>query len=267
MNAVVCAPVASIVGHLLLLNAALLVVYMTLAWLVAVWRKRIDTVDGAWGLGFVLVAWAAVIERPVFRTYLIAAIVTVWGVRMTWHLGRRSLTHPEDRRYTELRKKWKGNPWIRAYFSIFLLQGALVWLICLPIVMATNAQLTGWKWLSVLGAIIWAVGFVTESIADYQLKKFRAQKDHPKILQTGLWRYSRHPNYFGELTQWWGIGIIALQASYGWVGLAGPLTLTILILFVSGIPPIEKRHKTDPDYQKYQKQTSVLVPWPPRKRT
>ena len=252
------------IGKILVINALLLFIYMTLAFGVAQARRRLDTVDVAWGLGFVLVAWAAELQQASGRSLLIALLVSIWGLRLAWHIGERSRKRGEDPRYVELTQNWNGNIWLRAYLSIFLVQGALIWLVSLPVVMAAGRQLHGLSWLSVLGALIWLAGFVFEATADRQLANFLADKNHPKVLQTGLWRYSRHPNYFGELKQWGGIGIIALQASYGWLGLLGPLILSLLIIFVSGIPPIEKRRQKDADYQLYQRRTSPLIPLPSR---
>lgn len=237
---------------------------MTLCFMVARSRRRLDTVDTAWGLGFVIVAWSAVLQQPSTRSLVITLLVSVWGVRLSSHIWRRNQGREDDPRYGELSAKWHGNFWLRAYFSIFLLQGALVWLVSLPVVVAVGHQLPGLGWLTIAGGLIWLAGFAVEAIADYQLSAFLGHEKHPKVLRTGLWRYSRHPNYFGELTQWWGIGLIALQASYGWTGLIGPLCLTILIIFVSGIPPIERRRQKDPEYRAYQRQTSPLIPLPPR---
>jgi len=261
-----CVPLSFVAtGRLLAVSAGLLLAYMTLAWLIAKGRRRLDTVDIAWGLGFLLVAWSVVLQESNRRTLLVAALVSIWGLRLAYHIGRRSLRSPQDDpRYTELSQKWQGNKWLRAYVSIFLLQGALVLLVGLPISLVARRPLNGWSWLVWVGAAVWLIGFVFEAIADRQLARFIRQADHPKVLSSGLWRYSRHPNYFGELVQWWGIGIIALQASWGWLGLLGPLMLTGLILFVSGIPPIEKRRAKDAEYRRYQRQTSPLLPLPAR---
>jgi len=253
-----------IIGPLLVFNAALLMMYMTAWYIVARTRQRIDTVDIAWGLGFVLIAWGAFGLRPSTRSLVIAILVSLWGLRLASHIYARSKLTGEDRRYQEISRKWQGNFWLRAYLSIFLLQGAFIWLVGLPIALATNWQLARWEWLTIAGSLIWLVGFIVEVVADRQLARFIRTKKHPKVLQTGLWKYSRHPNYFGEITQWWGIGLIACQVSYGWGGLLGPLALTLLIVFVSGIPPIEKRRAKDAAYRKYQQRTSALIPWPPK---
>lgn len=252
------------IGRILLINAVLLIIYMTLAFMVGKSRKRLDTVDTAWGLGFVITAWSVAVQQPDKVTLLVAILVSIWGLRLSAHIGRRSMKGPDDRRYAELSSKWRGNFWLRAYFSVFLLQGLLVWVIGLPVVMASGQNLQGLKLMVVLGSMIWLAGFIIETAADWQLRHFLQTKNRPKLLQTGLWRYSRHPNYFGELTMWWGIGLIALHASYGWIGLSGPLVLTVLIVFISGIPPIERRRAKDPAYRAYQNRTSPLILLPPR---
>lgn len=251
--------------QIFLVNAALVFAYMTIFFLAARARKRLDTVDVAWGLGFVVVAWATLLQAPTFRSQLIANLVLLWGIRLAYHIYSRHKGKPNDKRYDELSKKWKGNFWLRAYLSIFLVQGALLLIVSLPIVVATNDELSGWGWLSIIGVVIWSMGFVIEAVSDKQLSDFLKQKNRPKIMQTGLWEYSRHPNYFGELLQWWAIGIIALQVSYGWLGLIGPLTLSILMIFISGIPPIERAKAKDADYQAYKKRTSPLLILPKRK--
>lgn len=233
--------------------------YMTGFFLVAKHRKRIDTVDIAWGLGFVVVAWSTLFQNFSFHNQLIANIVTIWGIRLAYHIYSRHKVRANDPRYDELSSKWKGNIWLRAYVSIFLLQGVLVLIVSLPVTVAGNETLPGWGWLSIVGVVVWSIGFLIEAVSDKQLGDFLKQKNHPRIMQEGLWKYSRHPNYFGELVQWWAISIIALQVSYGWIGLIGPLTLSILIIFVSGIPPIERAKAKDKDYQVYKKQTSPLI--------
>jgi steroid 5-alpha reductase family enzyme len=251
--------------RLLLIDIMLLFIYMTAGFVVAFVRRRLDTVDTAWGIGFVLVALSAVLYKPSSQSVLIAILVGVWGLRLSAHIYGRSRLRDDDRRYRELSSKWRGNFWFRAYCSIFLLQGLLVLLVSLPIIVAANNRLSGWSWLSILGAVIWCIGFIIEAIADHQLSAFLLQKNRSKVLESGLWRYSRHPNYFGELTQWWGIALIALQVSYGWVGLFGPLVLSMLIIFISGIPPIERHRAQDPDYRHYQRRTSALIPLPPKR--
>ncbi len=249
---------------LLATSALLVVIYMTAWFLVARKRQRLDTVDSAWGGGFAVVAWSVALQQPSIRTFMVAVLVTIWSGRLTLHLARRSGKGVEDPRYVSMTKSWK-RVWLRAYFAIFLLQGALILAVSLPIITNAGTVLPWLRWLFTLGYFVWALGFYIEYRADKELANFVSNpKNKGKLLDTGLWRYSRHPNYFGELMQWWGIGLIACQTSFGWIGLLGPLLLTILIVFVSGIPTVEKRRDGDKNYQAYKKRTSVLIPLPPK---
>lgn len=248
----------------MLLILLALIVYMTVVWLIGRRRDRLDTVDVAWGIGYVLVAWLSEAMQSTSRSLLLAILVSIWGLRLSGHIYWRGRGKSDDRRYRELTQRWQGPIWRRAYISVFLLQGILVWLISLPILLASGRTVLTTAWIPVAGVIIWLGGFMCETVADYQLGRFMRQADHPKVLQTGLWRYSRHPNYFGELVQWWAFGLIAVSANYGWIGFLGPLILTIFIVFISGLPPIERRHASNPAYRDYIRRTSPLILWPPR---
>jgi steroid 5-alpha reductase family enzyme len=245
-------------------NLLLALLFMTAVYFIARLRNRLDTVDAAWGLGFVVIAWVTELRYPNGLSALLVVMVSIWGLRLSFHLWQRTRFRSDDKRYQELTKRWEQDVWKRAFYSIFLVQGFLVWLISLPVQLSSNPS-NQLVWLTALGLIVWIAGFVIESLADRQLQDYLRTKDRPPVLKSGLWRYSRHPNYFGELTQWWAIGLIALQVSYGWVGLVGPLVLTYLIIFVSGLPPIERSRRDNKDYQQYKQQTSALIPLPPRK--
>lgn len=252
------------IGRLLAVNALILLVWMSLWFLAAKRRGRLDTVDTAWGTAFIVSAWAVVIQHPHTVNYLIAALVTIWGGRLSWHLAKRSQSRKEDPRYEEISRRWKGNYWLRAYFSIFLVQGAMIWIISLPIVLAAGQLLSGYPKLAWIGAAIWLAGFIYETVGDKQLAEFlRNPKNKDKIMQSGLWRYSRHPNYFGEITQWTGISVIVLAMAYGWIGVISPIFLTLLIVYVSGLPLTEKRRAKDKAYQEYKRRTSAIIPWLP----
>lgn len=248
--------------QLLALSLITIFVYMTVWFVIAKRRKRLDTVDSAWGGGFVLIAWLVALQQPSIRTYMVAAMVTAWSARLTYHLARRSRRNGEDPRYIELAKKHK-RVWLWAYLWIFLFQGLLVFLVGLPIITNAGMALPGLRLFFTAGYILWALGFYIEYRADSELRNFKENKKNKgKVLDTGLWQYSRHPNYFGELLQWWGIGLVATQTSFGWLGLVGPLILTILIRNISGIPTVEKRRQGDKAYQEYKKRTNPLLPWP-----
>lgn len=250
--------------HILLINLVLVLLFLTLAFWAAKQRNRLDTVDTAWGLGFILLAWATYGQSPQAHSLIVAIMVSIWGLRLSAHIFRRARRSGEDPRYQEMTRKWQGSVWRRAYFSVYLVQAVLIWLVSLPVMVLASSH-SGEAGLAIkLGVILWLCGFTIETVADRQLKNFLSRPNHPKVMQAGLWRYSRHPNYFGELLQWWAIGLISLAASWGWLGLLGPAILTYLIVFVSGLPPIEKRHIKDPAYKDYIRKTSPLIPWFPR---
>jgi steroid 5-alpha reductase family enzyme len=224
--------------------------YMTAWYLVARITNRTDVIDTAWGLGFVYLAWLTwrLWESPGGVPLVIVIFVTIWGLRLSLHLFTRTIHHPEDRRYVDYRRKWKDMFWVNAYLRIFVLQGLLL-LALMP--------------LAVVGFLVWGVGIICETVADYQLRSFVKTKKKGEIMQTGLWRYSRHPNYFGELASWWGAAIVSLSL-HQWWAVIGALTITLLITKVSGIPLLEKHYEDNKTFQKYKKHTSVLIPLPPR---
>ncbi len=240
---------------------------MNLWYIVSIVFHRGDVADTAWGLGFILLAWASYFLSPVanFRGLLLGLLITIWGLRLAIHVFTRNRKKKEDPRYNKWRNDWGKFYLLRSYFQIFILQGFFLYLIVFPVLFANQhaTLFTGWD---IAGTVIWITGFLFESIADAQLAKFIASKP-PKgsIMQTGLWKYSRHPNYFGEVVQWWGIFVIALSVPQGWITIFGPLTITCLILFVSGVPMLEKRHQGRPGYAEYKRKTSVFIPLPPKK--
>lgn len=223
--------------------------------------KRIDSVDIAWGLGFI---YLAIIGYLIFSSKeLIPTIglilVIIWGLRLSLHIGFRFATKSEDSRYKMYRKKWQKNLNISVFLKIFLLQGFLI----AAISTASIGVISGKDFnifIATVGIMIWMIGIFYESIADYQLAKFVKTKKPDRIMKTGLWKYSRHPNYFGEIVVWSGAGLVACSASNFW-GLIGPLVITYLIVKVSGIPPLEKRYKNNSEYQAYKQKTPVLAPF------
>lgn len=223
--------------------------YMTLWWIIALLRKRNDLADIAWGLGFILISIFS-------QNDLIKILVMVWGLRLAGHIYFRNQGKQEDFRYKKWREDW-GKNWIwRTYLQVFLLQGGFMFLISLPIQLA-GKQL---NWVNFGGAIIWLVGFYFETVGDWQLTKFKQNPTNKgKILTTGLWQYTRHPNYFGEVTMWWGIWLISFNQSW-WLSLLGPLTISWLILKVSGIPLLEKKYQGRKDWEEYKSKTKAFFP-------
>lgn len=245
-------------------------VFMSLVFGLSQWLKRLDVVDAAWGVAFIVVSLVGFgLSSQVIGfnlASLVSVLVIVWGLRLFNHIFRRLRASSEDPRYSDIRNSWQSNPALNAYFKIFCLQAVLAWLIALPVLLVSWAGEQPVGWMALVGGLVWLGGLIIESVSDEQLKNFVSDQHHRgQLMRQGLWRYSRHPNYFGELSQWWGIFIIALTAPWGWLGFIGPLTLTFLILFVSGIPLNERRQAQKPGWKEYQRVTSLLIPLPPKK--
>lgn len=241
-------------------------IWMSCWFIVAQLIKRNDVADIAWGLGFVVLAWTLFFNRPSVQLSLATLLVTIWGVRLSTHIFLRNRSKPEDYRYQAWRKEW--GKWFvpRSFLQVFMLQGLLLLLISAPIVGLSKNGQDSIHILNLIGFVVWLVGFIFESVGDLQLKEFISNpKNKGKIMQSGLWRYTRHPNYFGEVAQWWGIWLVAYGApSFVWA-IVGPLTITVLILKVSGIPLLEKKYQGNKDFEAYKKRTSVFIPLPPKK--
>lgn len=248
--------------------ALLLFIYMSLWFVVAQIKRRNDVADTAWGLGFVFLAWSSLLLSGELhaRSVLATILVTIWGFRLAWHIHRRNRHKTEDPRYLEMSKSWGKWFFLRSYLQVFLLQGLLLFLIATAFIRINTTQFGHFSAWDVIGLIVWLLGFYFESTGDAQLGQFKKDPANAgKIMQTGLWKYTRHPNYFGEVTQWWGIYLMALSIPGGWSTVFSPLTITGLICFVSGVPLLEKKYAGRPDFEAYRKSTSIFFPLPPKK--
>lgn len=251
-------------------NAALVLGVMAALWLVSLALKNASIIDIFWGAGFMLIAWATFSRAPSERGLLVAGLVTLWGGRLSLFLLWRNWGRPEDARYQALRARYAPF-WWKSIFVVFLLQGALLLVVGLPIPVAAldgaglvrSPLMNG---LTVLGVGLFAFGFVIESVADAQLAGFKHDPaNQGRVMTHGLWSWSRHPNYFGELVLWWGIGLVALPAPLGVLALVGSATISFLLLRVSGVPMLEEQmKKRGPAYAEYIARTSAFVPRPPR---
>ena len=240
--------------------------YMTLWFLISLIKRRNDVADVAWGLGFVLMAWTSFFLSGAsgMRGVLVGLLVSIWGLRLAWHIHARHRSKPEDFRYQTWRREWGRWFYARSYAQVYLLQGALLFLVALPVLVINRSPGVAFDSLEVIGVCVWLFGFLFESVGDAELARFAKDPvNRGRILQSGLWRYTRHPNYFGEVVQWWGIWLVAVGVPGGWFGIVGPLTITFLILKVSGIPMLEKKLAENPDFAEYRRRTSVFVPWVP----
>jgi steroid 5-alpha reductase family enzyme len=246
------------------ISALVVFIYMTVFFILALIRRDNSIADVAWGPGFVIVAGTTLLISGSFtpRQLIAAGMILIWGLRLGARIYLRNRGKGEDERYRKWRETWGKSFVIRSYFQVFMLQGGLLLLNSAPVI-AINAHDTGKLGvLDFFGMLLWVSGFCLEAISDRQLDRFTADsKNRGRIMSTGLWRYSRHPNYFGEVLLWWGLYVMALSVPWGWLSAVGPLTITALILFVSGIPMTEKLMENNPEFALYKRRTSVFIPW------
>jgi steroid 5-alpha reductase family enzyme len=242
---------------------------MALLWLLSLRLKNSSIVDIFWGTGFVIANWVYLALTPdgfLPRKLLISLLVTIWGLRLSIYILLRNWGKPEDFRYQKWRKEEGPKWWWLSFFRVFLLQGALMWLISAPLLAAQVGKLPDrLTVMDYLGIAVWLVGFFFESVGDYQLARFKSNPTNKgKVLDRGVWRYTRHPNYFGDSAQWWGYYLIAAAAG-GWWTIFSPIIMTLFLLRVSGVALLEKTLETRPGYKEYIERTSAFVPWLPKK--
>lgn len=248
-------------------NLAVIGIVMILLWIIGTIRKDVSLVDPFWGTGFTIVAWTswALSHQTSPQQYLIVLLTTVWGTRLSAHLLWRNWGHPEDRRYAAMREHHGQRFWLVSFVTVFLLQALILWVVAIPIQVAvTNPHSQTRIWLVICGSVLWLVGFVFESIGDMQLAQFKANPANAqRVMNKGLWRYTRHPNYFGDFCVWWGIYLIS-AATGAWWTIFSPILMSILLMRVSGVTLLESTIRSRrPDYADYQARTSPFFPWKP----
>ncbi len=241
--------------------------YVSVWFVISLLIKRNDIADIAWGLGFVtIVIFLFITQAPTLLSVFVYILTLIWGLRLTIHIGLRSKGKPEDFRYKKWREEWGKYFVLRSYLQVYLLQGFFMWIISLPIILVSMAKNQPISPFILVGSIVWLIGFVFESIGDYQLMLFIKQRQNKSdIMQTGLWKYTRHPNYFGEVLVWWGIFIMVLPLEYGLWAIISPITISFLLLYVSGIPMLEAKYNHNQAFQEYKKRTSAFFPMLPKK--
>ncbi|UCH11790.1 MAG: DUF1295 domain-containing protein [Fidelibacterota bacterium] len=247
--------------------SALLVVlvFVTVIWLLSLLVRNAGIIDIFWGLGFVLAAGWYLSATDGFdpRRILLVSLVTIWGFRLAGYILLRSWGKSEDPRYRAWREEGGQAWWWRSYFKVFMLQGIILWIVSLPLLAALAAKEPAYfTWTDGLGALLWGIGFLFETVGDWQMYRFKKDPANKgKVLDSGLWAYTRHPNYFGEALLWWGYGFIAMASGAYWV-LISPALMTLLLLRVSGVTMLEKLLRTDkPEYEGYIRTTSAFIPW------
>jgi steroid 5-alpha reductase family enzyme len=252
--------------HAWLTALAVLLAAGTATWLVSVAQRNVTIVDTLWPILFILSAlvYAGRVTEPGPRTWLVILLVTIWGLRLAAHLTWRNHGQPEDRRYREIRQRNEPNFAAKSVYLIFGFQALLAALISLPLLAAINSP-APLGLLDYLGVALWLVGFVFEAGGDWQLTRFKADPANAdRVMDRGFWRYTRHPNYFGDFCVWWGFYLIAAGAG-GWWSVAGPAIMTVLLLRVSGVALLERDiGERRPKYAEYVRRTNAFFPGPPR---
>lgn len=266
-------------------SIGVLLIGLTALWLISLKMRDASIIDIFWGMGFAFVGAVCLLKNGVGTPYplMLAGLPIIWGLRLSLYLAKRNLGHGEDKRYIAMRKRsglteitWRK----RAFFTIFLGQGLLIMLVSAPIWIGMGSYMAHGmpdimglpvSVLVYVGAAIWGIGFLFEAIGDAQLSKFMAKmkdysgayEDKP-VLDTGLWRYTRHPNYFGNACMWWGTWLIACTVPWGWASIFGPIIMTVFLVRISGKDLLERSMKKRKPYQDYIARTSSFVPFPPR---
>jgi len=262
---------------------AVLLTYFTTLFIVAQKLKNNSIVDIGWGFGFVLVATFSLIFTHLsglgggldLVKFISAGLMIIWGLRLSTYLARRNIGKPEDFRYVNMRKKWGNKQALNAFFKVFMFQAFFTSIIALPVYFAMiNPAVSMANVLTLLviiplliGVLGFIKGFFFQTVGDAQLKKFiETRRSREEVMDKGLWKYSRHPNYFGESLMWWSqFFIVALSLNFlGLIAIISPLVITYLLVFVSGVPLLEKRYDNNPAYQEYKKRTSKFIPWFPK---
>jgi len=253
----------------MLIAAITIMCVMVATWLLSLVLKNASIVDIVWGLGFVITSWvlALTIDGDSTRQILLAVMVGAWGLRLGGYLAKRNIGHGEDWRYKAMRKKKGPRFGLISLVTVFGLQGVLMWVVSLPVMFGNSDAIPGVGPLAVIGVMVWAVGLSFEAVGDWQLAKFKKDPSNAgKVMQTGLWSLTRHPNYFGDALLWWGIAIEGAETGTGVIGCIGLVVMTVLLLRVSGVPMLERSlMKRREGYAEYAARTSAFIPRPPKR--
>ncbi len=249
---------------------ATVAVALSLLWLVSVVLRDASIVDAFWGSGFALVALVAagLNAPPDVRTGLLVVLTCVWGLRLSLFLLWRNWGQGEDRRYRAMRERIGPSFWWVSLFSVFLLQAGILWFVSLPVQAAAAAAPSPLDVLDAVGTLLWGVGLLFEAVGDWQLARFKSKPENQgQVMEWGLWRYTRHPNYFGDFCVWWGLYLIAVAAGAWWTVLS-PLLMSFLLMRISGVTLLERTiTERRPGYAEYQARTNAFFPGPPRKQS
>ncbi len=252
---------------LILKIAAAVFVYMNLLFVLALALRKNDIVDIAWGMGFIMISVFSLLLSPTIpaRMLLMSGLVLIWGLRLALYIYLRNRGKSEDFRYAQWRQDW-GKSWVlRSYLQVFMLQGFFMLTIAYPLFIFAPESAPRLGYLDLAGSLVWLIGFCFEAVGDAQMRRFKQNPaNQGRIMRYGLWKYTRHPNYFGEATMWWGLFLIALSNPRGLLAIFSPLVITFLLVRVSGVPMLEKKYADNPEYQDYIRKTSSFIPRAPK---
>ncbi len=242
---------------------------MLTTWVISLILKNASIVDIVWGFGFVAVAWAVRLgyDGVTARQNLLVALTTVWGLRLSGYLFWRNHGKDEDYRYKAMRKQWGPRFGLISLGTVFAVQGAIMFVVSLPVQLGQTRSTPALGWLAWVGVAVWAIGLFFEAVGDAQLARFKADPARTgTVMDKGLWRYTRHPNYFGDACVWWGIAIVAAEVPVGRWGLIGAAVMSLFLRRVSGVTLLEKSLvKRREGYTEYVARTSPFVPRPPKR--
>ncbi len=258
------------ISDVLLTNLSVIAGLMLVVWLISLPLRNVSIVDIVWGAGFVLIAWVtvAVTTGSGPSRWLLPVMTSLWGLRLSGYLAWRNIGKGEDKRYAAMRSKRSPQFAFTSLIMVFALQGAVMWIVSLPLQTGIAFAQSGWTWLHGLGIALWSVGLLFESIGDLQLARFKANPNNAgMVMNRGLWRYTRHPNYFGDFLVWWGLYATAIAHTTAIWTIIGPSVMTLFLMRVSGVSLLEQSlQQTRPGYAEYACETNAFFPWFPAER-
>lgn len=259
----------------ILFSAIILFIYMNIAFLTGTVKKNNAVIDSFYGTGFVVVTWTSFLLSGAFiiRQIIVTILVTIWGIRLSTYVTIRNWGKPEDYRYQAMRERFGDKVLQKSYGKIYMFQGLIIFLVVFPVTYINSTSIPliisslDWGLISLIfGTVVWIIGFFFESVGDYQLRRFLKNPNRTKkVLDEGLWKYTQHPNYFGEVTMWWGLFIVASGVPWGIFTIFGPIIINFMIIKISGVRLLNKRYEGNDEYAEYKRRTSPFFPWIPKK--
>lgn len=248
----------------LLFSALIIGAYMTSIFVWAQIIKNNSIVDIAWGMGFVILSLSLGFFITGFEnvSLILTALILIWALRLSGHIFLRNYKQAEDFRYANWRRQWGKNAVWMAFWKVFMLQGFFMWILSIPIILTFHQAPVSINAWHIGGVAVFACGWILETVADSQLSRFKKNpKNKGRLCTSGLWSLTRHPNYFGEALLWWGIWLFSIPSGMAWLSLLSPISITWLLRYVSGVPMLEKKISTHPDFEAYARKTPVFIPF------